>query len=63
MLYKRAFRKEKEVATFLIKALKWNLAINLKIGNRKIEATPLFLGGKVNNAVINGSLRLLTSPP
>jgi len=32
MLYKRAFRKEKEVVTFLIriKALKWNLAINVK---------------------------------
>jgi len=32
LLYKRAFRKEKEVVTFLIKikALKWNLAINVK---------------------------------
>jgi hypothetical protein len=30
MLYKRAFRKEKEVVTFLIEALKWNLAINVK---------------------------------
>jgi hypothetical protein len=32
MLYKRAFRKEKEVVTFLIKikALKWKLAINVK---------------------------------
>jgi len=30
MLYKRPFRKEKEVVTFLIKALKWNLAINLE---------------------------------
>jgi len=27
LLYKRTFRKEKEVVTFLIKALKWNLAI------------------------------------
>jgi len=31
MLYKRAFRKEKEVVTFLIKMLKWNLAINLEV--------------------------------
>jgi len=28
MLYKRAFRKEKEVATFLMGLLKWTLAIN-----------------------------------
>jgi len=28
LLYKRPFRKEKEVTTFLIKALKWNLAIS-----------------------------------
>jgi len=27
MLYKRAFRKEKEVVTFLIKVVKWNWAI------------------------------------
>jgi len=30
MLYKRAFRKEKEVTTFLIKALKGNLPINVE---------------------------------
>jgi len=30
MLYKRAFRKEKEVVTFLIIVLKWNLAIKSK---------------------------------
>jgi len=30
MLYKRAFRKEKEVVTFLMKSLKWNLAINVE---------------------------------
>jgi hypothetical protein len=28
MLYKRAFRKEKEVVTFLMALLKWTLAIN-----------------------------------
>ena len=28
MLYKRAFRKEKEVVTFLMSLLKWTLAIN-----------------------------------
>jgi len=31
VLYKRPFRKEKEVTTFLIKALKWNWAINLQL--------------------------------
>jgi len=31
MLYKRAFRKGKEVVTFLIKVLKRDLAINLEI--------------------------------
>ena len=30
MLYKRPFRKEKEVVTFLIKPLKWTLAINVE---------------------------------
>jgi hypothetical protein len=30
MLYKRAFRKEKEVVTFLIKVIKWNLIIKAK---------------------------------
>jgi len=30
MLYKRAFRKEKEVVTFLINSLKWTLAINVE---------------------------------
>jgi hypothetical protein len=28
MVYKRAFRKEKEVITFLMSLLKWTLAIN-----------------------------------
>jgi hypothetical protein len=35
MLYKRAFRKEKEVVTFLIKMLILNLAINLQIQSRQ----------------------------
>jgi len=30
LLYKRAFRKEKEVTTFLIKASKWNFGITLQ---------------------------------
>ena len=30
MLYKRPFRKEKEVVTFLINSLKWTLAINVE---------------------------------
>ena len=30
MLYKRTFRKEKEVVTFLINWLKWILAINVE---------------------------------
>jgi len=34
MLYKRAFRKEKEVITFLIKASNWNLAITLEALNQ-----------------------------
>jgi hypothetical protein len=37
MLYKRAFRKEKEVTTFLIKVLKLNLAINVKVQASKLE--------------------------
>ena len=31
LLYKRPFRKEKEVVTFLIKALKWNFGITLQV--------------------------------
>jgi len=43
MLYKRALRKEKEVATFLIKVLKLNLAINIKpqakyVGRLRLQA-------------------------
>jgi len=36
MLYKRAFRKEKEVTTFLIKVLKLNWAINVKAQRRQV---------------------------
>jgi len=35
VLYKRALRKEKEVVTFLINWLKWNLAINYKYRSSK----------------------------
>jgi len=40
MLYKRAFRKEKEVVTFLIKVLKRNLAINLKFTSVNASFSP-----------------------
>jgi hypothetical protein len=44
MLYKRAFRKEKEVVTFLIYWSKWILAIN-------IEAPSLMRGINAHSSV------------
>jgi superfamily II DNA or RNA helicase len=38
MLYKRAFRKEKEVATFLIKDKMTKLAFNLRIEPRPYQS-------------------------
>ena len=40
ILYKRPFRKEKEVVTFLIKVLKWNLARFYNFWHRGVDHQP-----------------------